>query len=106
MSKQSRAKARRHKKKVGTGAAAPTMTYVVRYMSEKEKYHMINSLLNELHHELCKKQTTWGASLINLFYCELWSELAREIESQRKSKSKERTLQLIVDIKVYKGNQN
>lgn len=105
MSKQSRAKSRRHKKKVGTGAVAPVKVMAVRRMSEYSKYTMLNSLLDDLHRELYKKQNTWGASLINLFYCELWSELTREIEKQRKSKSKENVLNMIVDIKMYIDNK-
>ena len=103
MSKQSRARAKRHKKKVGTGAAAPAIMVRVKRMSDNNRYSMVQHLLDELHQELCKKQSTWGTNIINLFYCELWSELANEINSKRQSKSKEKTLQLIVDIKICKS---
>lgn len=104
MSKQSRARAKRHnKKKVGTGAMAPTFAMRMARMSEPHRYDAMSDLLDSLHRELCKKQATWGMTPISLFYCELWSELVKEIERQRKSKSKERTLKLIIDIKVSKG---
>ena len=103
MSKQSRARAKRHHKKVGTGAAAPTIIRRVQRMSDTNRYITVQKMLDELHRELCKKQSTWGSETINLFYCELWNELASEISTQRQSKSKERTLQLIVDIKVCKS---
>jgi len=104
MSKQSRARAKRHnKKKVGTGAMAPTLAMRMARMSEPHRYDAMNNLLDSLHKELCKKQATWGMEAINLFYCELWSELMSEIKRQRKSKSKERTIKLIIDIKVGKG---
>lgn len=105
MSKQSRARAKRHnhKKKVGTGAMAPTLAMRMARMSEPHRYEVRSELLDSLHRELCKKQATWGMEAINLFYCELWSELMKEVSKQRKSKSKERTIQLIIDIKVSKG---
>ena len=103
MSKQSRARAKRHHKKVGTGAAAPTIIRRVQRMNDANKYSTTQTMLDELHKELCKKQSTWGADILNLFYCELWSELAKEISTQRKSKSKEKTLQLIFDIKICKA---
>lgn len=106
MSKQSRARAKRHnKKKVGTGAMAPTLAMRMARMSEPHRYEVSSDLLDSLHRELCKKQATWGMEALNLFYCELWSELTKEIARQRKSKSKERTLKLIIDIKVSKGIQ-
>ena len=105
MSKQSRARAKRHnhKKKVGTSAMAPTLAMRMARMSEPHRYEIGSELLDSLHRELCKKQETWGMEAINLFYCELWSELMKEISKQRKSKSKEKTIQLIIDIKVSKG---
>lgn len=105
MSKQSRARAKRHnhKKKVGTSAMAPVM---VRRMSESTRYNILNDMLDSLHEELYKKRMTWGIDAINLFYCELWSELMSIVEKQRKSASKERTLNLIVDIKVYQTQED
>ena len=104
MSKQSRARAKRHhhKKKVGTGAMAPVM---VRRFSESTRYELLNDMLDTLHQELYKKRMTWGTDVLGLFYCELWSELMAIVKKQRKSPSKERTLKLIVDIKVYQTRE-
>lgn len=105
MSKQSRARARRHnnKKKVGTEAMAPTMIVRVQRMSDSNRYSLMQELLDSLHAELCKKQSTWGTDTMNMFYCELWTELMKQVEMQRKSQAKARTMQLILDIKICKS---
>jgi hypothetical protein len=102
MSKQSRAKSKRHnhKKKVGTGAAAPTRVVRLRAMNDGNRYYAVQGMLDDLHSELWKKRNTWGMEIINLLYCEMWSEMEHIIAVQRKSESKERVLKLIVDIKV------
>ena len=102
MSKQSRAKARRHhnKKKVGTGA---TMTFEqsLKLMPENERYFLETAMLDEIHKELCKKQQSWGATPLSLFFCALWTDLEGVIMAQRNSKCKRRLLELINCIKKF-----
>ena len=100
MSKQSRARARRHKKK-GTGMMAPTII-----ITPTMQYNIMGNNLDELHRELLKKKDSWGMHLIDLFYCELWSELTECVSSQRKSKSKERVLNMILDVKIQLAENN
>lgn len=94
MSKQSRARSRRHKNKKGTGMAAPII------ITPAMKYELLSTNLDALHHELFKKKDSWGIDLIDLFYCELWHELEERVEAQRKSPSKERVLNMVLEIKV------
>lgn len=105
MSKKSRAKSKRHnhKRKVGTGAAAPTMIVRLKSMNEGNRYSTVQGMLDDLHSELWKKRNTWGMESISLLYCEMWSEIERIVAVQRKSESKERVLKLIVDIKIAKN---
>jgi hypothetical protein len=97
MSKQSKARAKRHHK---PQAQRGTEARIAR-MPEAARYKTRNTLLDELHKELYSKRETWGANLINLLYCELWSELNEEVSKQRKSPCRERVLNIIVDIKIY-----
>ena len=102
MSKQSRAKSRRHhnKKKVGTGA---TMTFEqsIKLMPENERYFLKTAMLDEIHRELCKKQHSWGSEPLNIFFCELWTDLEQVVMAHRNSKGKMRLLELINCIKHF-----
>ena len=100
MSKQSRAKSRRHKK--ATGAKAPVMTFEERVaiMDEATKYYIKSHLKDELHDILCARQKYWGYEPISLFYCECWWQLAELVKDKRNSKSKTRVLEILRDLKV------
>jgi hypothetical protein len=100
MSKQSRAKSRarkNHKKKVGTGTAA---TAIVN-MPENKRYRLKHDILDSLHRELVKKIPTWGADMLNLFYCELWTDLEAAVSNQRKSQCKDRVIDMIHHIRDF-----
>jgi hypothetical protein len=83
---------------------AQPITIRVQHMSDYNRYAVVQELLDSLHAELCKKQSTWGTDIIHMFYCELWSELMKQVEMQRKSKAKAKTMQLILDIKIIKSS--
>lgn len=93
MSKQSRAKSRRHKK--GTGAVA-TFEQSIRYMPEHRVYNKLAEMLNELHKVLCDRRTFKSREFLDLFYLRRWSELEHKIaRKQSVSESRERALELI-----------
>ena len=100
MSKQSKAKSKRHHKP-HTVHGTEAKVKVIARMPEAKRYVTRNTLLDELHKELYNKRETWGTELISLFYCELWSELDNEVSKQRKSPCKERVHNMIVDIKIH-----
>lgn len=99
MSKQSRAKSRRHKK--ATGAKAPTFAETVNRMDEATKYYVKSKMKDELHDILCARQKTRGNEPLNLFYCERWWTLAEEVLGKRSSKSRARALEILNDLKVF-----
>ena len=93
MSKQSRAKSRRHKK--GTGAVA-TFEQSIRYMPEDRVYKMLANTLNELHKALCDRRTFKSREFIDLFYLRRWDDLEQKLVRQRSvSDNRERALELI-----------
>ena len=93
MSKQSRAKSRRHKK--GTGAVA-TFEQSIRYMPERRVYNKLADLLNELHKALCDRRTFKSREFIDLFYLRRWDELEQKIAKQKSvSENREKALELI-----------
>ena len=93
MSKQSRAKSRRHKK--GTGAVA-TFEQQIRYMPEDRVYKMLANTLNELHKALCDRRTFKSREFIDLFYLRRWSDLEKKIALKSSiSENRERALELI-----------
>lgn len=99
MSKQSRLRARRHNKSKKSTNTAATLTFA--QLSEATQFELLHRSLDALHAELYKKQSTWGTDILSLFYCELWSELLQRLEAQRKSQSKERAINMVVNIKCY-----
>jgi hypothetical protein len=99
MSKQSRAKSRRHKK--ATAKKAPTFAEVVARMDEATKYYVKSKMKDELHDILCARQKYWGNKPLELFYCECWWQLTEEVMTKRSSKSRTRALEILTDIKVF-----
>ena len=73
MSKQSRAKSRRHHKKP-TGAVA-TFEQQIRYMPEDRLYKMLGDAMNELHKALCDRRTFKSRVFLDLFYLRHWDDL-------------------------------
>ena len=95
MSKQSRAKSRRHSHKKGTGAVA-TFEQSIRYMPEDRAYKKLAELLNELHKALCDRRTFKSREFIDLFYLRNWHDLEKKIARQQSvSENRERALELI-----------
>ena len=99
MSKQSRAKSRRHKKP--TGKKAPTFAETVSRMDEATKYYVKSKMKDELHDILCARQKFWGSECLSLFYCERWWSLTEEVMTKRSSKSRTRALEILNDLKVF-----
>ena len=96
MSKQSRAKSRRHKR--GTGAVA-TFEKSIRYMPERRAYNKLADLLNELHKILCDRRTFKSPEFISSFYLREWDELERMIASKNSvSENRDKALELIPKI--------
>ncbi len=77
MSKQSRAKSRRHHKKP-TGAVA-TFEQSIRYMPVDRLYKMLSNLFDELHKALCDRRTFSDREYLDMFYCHLWSDLEHKV---------------------------
>ena len=93
MSKQSRAKSRRHKR--GTNAVA-TFEQSIRYMPEDRAYKKLTELLNELHKALCDRRTFKSREFIDLFYLRRWNDLEQKIVRQNSVSEKcEKALELI-----------
>ena len=99
MSKQSRAKSRRHKKP--TGKKAPTFVEVISSMDEATRYYVLGKMRDELHDILCARQKFWGSNSLNLFFCEQWWQLTELVKEQRESKSKVRALEILSCLKAY-----
>lgn len=99
MSKQSRAKSRRHKK--GTGAAAPTFEQFIRYIPEPRLYKMLGEVMNDLHKALCDRRTFKDREYLDLFYLRRWDELEGKV-ALKSSNSNNRTkaLELIPKVRV------
>ena len=76
MSKQSRAKSRRHKKPTG---AVATFERSIRYMPEDRLWKMLQETLDELHRALCDRRTFKKRAFLDMFYAQSWSELEREV---------------------------
>ena len=99
MSKQSRAKSRRHKK--GTGAAAPTFDQFIRYMPEDRLYEMLRNLLNELHKTLCDRRTFKEHYFLSMFYLREWDDLEYKVAIKHStSENRVKALELIPKIRV------
>lgn len=98
MSKQSRAKSRRHKKPTG---AAATFEHNIRYMPEDRLWKMLQEILDELHAALCDRRTFKKCTFLEMFYCQNWSDLEREI-AMKNSTSDNRTkaLELIPKVRA------
>ena len=98
MSKQSRAKSRRHKK--GTGAVA-TFEKSIRYMPEDRLYKMLSELLDELHKALCDRRTFKSRQYLDLFYLRHWNDLEYEVALKNSnSDNRVKALELIPKIRV------
>lgn len=79
MSKQSRAKSRRHKKPTG---AVATFEHQIRYMPEDRLYKMLSELMDELHKVLCDRRTFKDSEFLSLFYCHSWSDLEFKVATK------------------------
>ena len=96
MSKQSRAKSRRHKR--GTGAVA-TFEQQIRYMPEHRVYNKLADLLNELHKVLCDRRTFKDSEFLSSFYLREWDNLKKMIENKKSvSDNRDKALELIPKI--------
>ena len=98
MSKQSRAKSRRHKKPTGTVA---TFEHSIRYMPEKRLYKMLGEIMNDLHKALCDRRTFKDREYLDLFYLRRWDDLEDKV-AVKSSTSNNRAiaLELIPKVRV------
>ena len=98
MSKQSRAKSRRHKKPTG---AVATFEQSIRYMPDDRLYKMLGELMNELHKALCDRRTFKNRKFLDLFYLRHWNDLEYEV-AMKNSNSNNRAiaLELIPKVRV------
>lgn len=98
MSKQSRAKSRRHKKPTG---AVATFERSIRYMPEDRLYKMLGELLNELHKVLCDRRTFKKYDFLSMFYLREWDNLEYEVAIKNSaSGNRVKALELIPKIRV------
>lgn len=98
MSKQSRAKSRRHKK--GTNAVA-TFDQTIRYMPDVRVYEMLRRTLNELHKALCDHRTFKSREFLDLFYLRHWNDLESKIAMKSStSTNRAKALELIPKVKA------
>ena len=98
MSKQSRAKSRRHKKPTG---AVATFEKSIRYMPEDRMYKMLGETMDELHKALCDRRTFKDREFLDLFYLRRWGELESKIAVKSStSSSRMKALELIPKIVV------
>ena len=98
MSKQSRAKSRRHKKPTG---AVATFEKSIRYMPEDRLYKMLSELLNELHKALCDRRTFKDNEFLSLFYLRYWNDLESKIALKHSaSDNRAKALELIPKVRV------
>lgn len=98
MSKQSRAKSRRHKK--GTGAT-PTFEQSIRYMPENRLYKMLGELMDELHKALCDHRTFKDRAYLDMFYCHCWNDLEGKVAMKNSgSNNRVKALELIPKVRA------
>lgn len=98
MSKQSRAKSRRHKKPTG---AVATFEKSIRYMPEDRLYKMLSELLDELHKALCDRRTFKSREFLDMFYCHLWSDLEYKVAIKHSnSDNRVKVLELIPKVRA------
>ena len=98
MSKQSRAKSRRHKKPTG---AVATFEKSIRYMPEPRLYKMLAELLNELHKALCDRRTFKDRKFLDLFYLRYWNDLECEVACKNSNnENRVKALELIPKVRV------
>lgn len=98
MSKQSRARSRRHKKPTG---AVATFERSIRYMPEDRLYKMLGELLNELHKALCDRRTFKEHSFLSMFYLREWDDLEYKVAIKNSaSDNRAKALELIPKIRV------
>ena len=98
MSKQSRAKSRRHKKPTG---AVATFERSIRYMPEDRLYKMLGELLNDLHKALCDRRTFKEHNFLSMFYLREWDDLEYEVAIKKSaSDNRAKALGLIPKIRV------
>ena len=98
MSKQSRAKSRRHKKPTG---AVATFEKSIRYMPEDRLYKMLGEIMNELHKALCDRRTFKSRQYLDLFYLRHWDDLEYEVALKNSnSDNRVKALELIPKIRV------
>ena len=98
MSKQSRAKSRRHKKPTG---AVATFERSIRYMPEHKLYDMKYEMLNALHKYLCDRRVFKDHEFLELFNSRLWSDLERKVASKHSNSDKiDEVLELIPKAKI------
>lgn len=98
MSKQSRAKARRHKKPTG---AVATFERSIRHMPEDRLWKMLQEILDELHTALCDRRTFKAHTFLDMFYCHNWSDLEREIAMKNgTSSNRAKALELIPKVRA------
>lgn len=98
MSKQSRAKSRRHKKPTG---AVATFEQSIRYMPEDRLYKMLGNLLNELHKALCDRRTFKEHDFLSMFYLREWDDLEYKVAIKNSaSDNRVKALELIPKIRV------
>lgn len=98
MSKQSRAKSRRHKKPTG---AVATFERSIRYMPEHKLYDLKEEILNSLHKALCDRRVFKDHEFLELFNSRLWSDLERKVAMKRSTSDKiDEVLNLIPKVKI------
>ena len=98
MSKQSRAKSRRHKK--GTNTVA-TFDQTIRYMPESRLYKMLGDLMDELHNALCDRRTFKDRVFLDMFYCHCWNDLEGKVAMKNSgSTNRTKALELIPKVRA------
>lgn len=98
MSKQSRARSRRHKKPTG---AVATFERSIRYMPEHKLYDMKYEMLNTLHKALCDRRIFKDHEFLELFNSRLWSDLERKVATKHSTSDKiASVLDLIPKVKI------
>ena len=98
MSKQSRAKSRRHKKPTG---AVATFEKSIRYIPEPRLYKMLGEIMNDLHKALCDRRTFKDREYLDLFYLRYWDDLEYKIAVKSStSNNREKALELIPKIRA------
>lgn len=104
MSKQSRAKSRRHKKPTG---AVATFERSIRYMPEDRLYRMLSEILDDIHKSLCDRRTFKDRKFLDLFYLRHWNNLEREVAMKNSNSDKcARILELIPKVRAITARFN